>query len=299
MWVKPAARRGRARLFIQQAGFPPAAAVVKPVAADQPRVRHFIYVGAPPPKRHTLDVGPHRDVWFGTVPNQLLRIAVAPRLSIGAIGIKGDGPKEVGREWDIDSSLWRPRKAHADSRSYWDTPGVYARALAIDWARCCSGRLRRAVLPYKEEQDPAAAEADIARIRAVLEKHKQALYAVFTYYAMSSGGNNTTTWTLNVYTAFCDECRIPDPASAYCKLKDLDNLFIVSTGDVPPEAKRDKGKSSDAPAHRAHADALLVPQRARAHGDGKFKAEADVGGVGARAAHQRARAAVAAAARAR
>ena len=118
----------------------------------------------------------------------------------------------VDHPWLIGSSLWKPRKAYADSRAFTDTPGVFKRGasavstwpvvywptlhsriastniyvgliyseyvgasvtwrsaatccrlqpyvlqaatlcaagMAIDWARCCTERFKRSVLPLK------------------------------------------------------------------------------------------------------------------------------------------------------
>ena len=36
--------------------------------------------------------------------------------------------------WEIDGSVWTPRKKWADSKDYYDTPTCLAKVLDADWA---------------------------------------------------------------------------------------------------------------------------------------------------------------------
>ena len=64
---------------VQQDSMPAPPPPYRPSAKDQPTLRHFIYLSAPTPKKHTLDVGEHQDVWFGTVPNEKMSLTVKRR----------------------------------------------------------------------------------------------------------------------------------------------------------------------------------------------------------------------------
>ncbi len=38
---------------------------------------------------------------------------------------------------------------YADSRSFYDPSSVFKRGMQIDWARCCTERFKKTVLPFK------------------------------------------------------------------------------------------------------------------------------------------------------
>ena len=52
---------------IRQSALPPDIFPLRPTSKDQPKLRQFIYLAAPPPEKHTLPVD-HDDVWYGTIP---------------------------------------------------------------------------------------------------------------------------------------------------------------------------------------------------------------------------------------
>ena len=68
---------------------------------------------------------------------------------------------------------------------FWDTPAVHKRGLGIDWARCCTDRFKKAVLPFRPAEDPVRADKELLRLRTVLTKHRTALYSAFTYFAVA------------------------------------------------------------------------------------------------------------------
>ena len=139
------------------------------------------------------------------------------------------------RSWEIDKSIWKPRKAYADARNFWDTPAVYKRGMNIDWARCTTDRFKKAVLPFRPSDDPVGAERELGRIKTVLNRHRVMLYSCFTYYSLfGSGGRGM--WTHPAYTSFCAECKITlkdESAQVAAAYSDLDNVFLVACMDVP------------------------------------------------------------------
>ena len=64
-------------------------------------MRQFIYMAAPTPSKHTLPVGAHADVWFGTVPPSRLQLIVKPTKALRKLSTLG-GPPEAQAN---DSSL--------------------------------------------------------------------------------------------------------------------------------------------------------------------------------------------------
>lgn len=150
---------------VQQGSLPPPPAPYHPDAKEMPLLRNFVYLAAPTPKRHTLDGIEHEDVWYGTVPNKQITLIVkrreklrTPSFYMGGHGSNGRGgkggsqgaaAKVVVEAWLIDKSLWKPRKVYADSRSFYDPSSVFKRGMQIDWARCCTERFKKTVLPFK------------------------------------------------------------------------------------------------------------------------------------------------------
>ena len=242
---------------IQQEALPPPVAPYRPTGRDQPMLRHFIYLGAPPPARHTLDIGEHVDVWFGTVPNEMLTLHVKRKEDIGdllypgMLGQQGKSGSTVKvRSWDIDKSIWKPRKSYADARSFWDTPAVYKRGMNIDWARCCTDRFKKAVLPFRPADDPIRTDRELARLKAVLNTHRVELYSCFAYYAIVGSGPHDKhgMWKNEAFELFCEECQISvtqDGQQVAAANSDLHNIFLVACMDVPKsDPIKDRGSSN-------------------------------------------------------
>lgn len=158
---------------IGQSALPVGTFGVKPTHKDQPRLRHFIYPTAPTPLKHTLSLehvkggSRHHDVWFGTVPYSMMDIRVTEKVAL-EVNIRV-APKVHVASWDIDHSLWRPRKRATDSRSYWDTHSVYERGFQMDWVRAINARVVSVMLPSKARTDrpgrlvPMSEGAELAR----------------------------------------------------------------------------------------------------------------------------------------
>lgn len=213
-------------------------------------LRHFVYLAAPPPKRHTLDGIEYQDVWYGTVPNKQITLIVKRREKMrtpsfymgGHTSSGGDGAtaaKVVVKAWLIDKSLWKPRKMYADSRSFWDHSSVFKRGMQIDWARCCTDRFKKTVLPFKVNEDPVRTERELGRIKTILELHCQLLYQTFSYYSVGTAMyGHTAMWSQAAYSSFYNECQIAlSDASGEKNLAGamsyIDNIFLVATMDVP------------------------------------------------------------------
>ncbi|KAL1530238.1 hypothetical protein AB1Y20_001153 [Prymnesium parvum] len=219
-----------------QQTLPPPLPTIKPTAKDQPRLRHFIYPGAPPPLKHTLKGVRHHDVWMGTIPFSMIdiRVAAKKKMNMDLVEFKADASQVVqsSRSWNIDQSCFRHRKELSDSRSYWDTPTVYKRGFEMDWARINSERFSSVVLPYKLERDGESRRAalDMARLRDAIDAHKEMLYSMFSYYSVSTGqrGDRLSCWSMAKFVRFVDECNLVDPNSESCRLVDLENAFIAS-----------------------------------------------------------------------
>jgi hypothetical protein len=185
-----------------------------------------IFLAAALPERHTLPVDPEAEgsaVWYGTVPRPPVHLIVRERVEISFPALETRKVDEI-EAWHIDRSIWRPRRRTADSRTYWDSPEVYERAFELDWARCSVMRFRRML----GVGDDAEGDSVLESVKRVLKAHVETIYAAFRYYSSLDQSHDGYQVGLNSFTMFVTDCRIADKDSNYCRLKDLDMLFILA-----------------------------------------------------------------------
>lgn len=127
--------------------------------------------------------------------------------------------------------------------------------------------LARECKAAKDGGDDEAAQ--VAAVRATLQRHYQLLVPAFMYYSCSVS-SVPFFMGLNEFTALLDDCQIPDNESQGVKRSDLDTAFIVCTRKVRrgryPAAPSAVPLSS-ATARRAALDAGW-PHRPRRSGQG-------------------------------
>lgn len=71
------------------------------------------------------------------------------------------------------------------------------------------------------------AEQDVARVSAVLGKHRQELFLIFDYYAALNGAFDGQL-SLNYFSQLVDDCGLASNASKNCRKSDLDRIFIAA-----------------------------------------------------------------------
>ena len=85
--------------------------------------------------------------------------------------------------------------------------------MAIDWARCCTERVKKSVLPFKLNEDHVRTDRELGRVRSILELYCPLLYQCFAHYSIgpdagSGSGCHRATWDQAAFTSFCSECKI-------------------------------------------------------------------------------------------
>ena len=117
----------------------------------------------------------------------------------------------------------------------------------MDWARIDCDRFWGAVLPRSHDEDSKRrAVTEMARVRTVVDSHKELLYAVFSYYSVTNGqrGERIAIWTMPKFLRFCDEVGVVDPTSEGSRKEDLENLFIAAVQTLKAQNASQKGRRS-------------------------------------------------------
>lgn len=73
-------------------------------------------------------------------------------------------------------------------------------------------------------------------MKEIIHRHYEHLSKAYAYYSVMGSGAEES-MQLNEYTEFCHDIDIPDNASKYCKLKDIDGIFITAAFKSPEECK--------------------------------------------------------------
>ena len=126
--------------------------------------------------------------------------------------------------WNIANSVFGPRKAESDSKSYFTTKELFNKMYQYEWEKLSNKNkfmnfLHRELKGYDVAQE-------IESIRRYLRDQWQILIGVFMYYSAQSGvGIFRMNW--NSFTCFVEECSISDQESKFCQRKDVDTLFIM------------------------------------------------------------------------
>ena len=69
-----------------------------------------------------------------------------------------------------------------------------------------------------------ADSAIVAKVGEALWRYSDMLYSLFDYYASLS--ERLDAITLSAWSAFVEDCRLASKRSKFCKLADLDRMFI-------------------------------------------------------------------------
>ena len=187
----------------------------------------------PDPDRHTLDVAqPPR--FFGDLEQRLPLIEAEVEL----VHKEETGEERCALEesppWDIDKSVFAPRRRASDGKDYYNNAKVQALQFEMDWKRLISKERftgfveRESIKAAVEDCMPKPKKgAEIESIKECLRVNFHALSRCFIYYSLLGNGD-IFSMQLNEYSDFLDSCNIPDPESESCKRSHCDTLFITA-----------------------------------------------------------------------
>jgi len=150
--------------------------------------------------------------------------------------------------WNIDHSIFGPRRFESDAKDYYDNDKVNARRLNLDWSRVTA---KERFLKLIASAD-AGAKADMNELKQELEEIKEAMLRNynticrgFSYFCLTGQGVGEVCYSmsLNQYSAFLQDAEIPDKKSKACKMSDLDTIFI--TTNFEEEKKGELAEAND------------------------------------------------------
>lgn len=141
---------------------------------------------------------------------------------------KEERPK-TPKEWTLKESVFGPRARECDARDYLDTEKIFQKMFELDWNRLQG---KRTFIKYCPGDKPVG-----QAVKKVVQRYYAKLSKAYAYYSVMGSGAEES-MQLNEYTELCNDIDIPDKASKYCKLKDIDGIFITAAFKDAEESKR-------------------------------------------------------------
>ncbi|KAJ0392781.1 hypothetical protein ATCC90586_002931 [Pythium insidiosum] len=156
-------------------------------------------------------------------------------------------PRSRGRtndraaRWDINRSVFARRRRESMQRSFVDTDGFLAKACAADWRQC---KIDRFVKDPVRRRD----------VELCVTRHFRTIAGVYRRYcghnvltSLGIGGitpsvamqlqNDLIAVPWSGYVEFLSDARIMDESSEFCRLADLENVFVAANLELTQEAK--------------------------------------------------------------
>ena len=139
----------------------------------------------------------------------------------------GKVEKEVRPPWNINASVFAPRRKECESRAYYDSEALIAKMFEKDWEHLTNKRKVCSMMMTEGKKSGKAPPEIMSSVKSVLAKYKIEYIKCFNFYACCQSGNPLLA-SLNEYTEFIIGASIADPESLFCKTSDLDTIFITS-----------------------------------------------------------------------
>ena len=138
--------------------------------------------------------------------------------------------------WQLDSSVWLPRKQRGNSHDYFETEAAIRTMFAADWelaSRARRGFIQKLIIQHDDGGGgDEEGEDEVQDVRSTLERHARMLYTAFEYYSVSDVGATNASGidaqheihdlTLSGFLAFARDCEL---ASAECPTRVLEIIF--------------------------------------------------------------------------
>ena len=153
----------------------------------------------------------------------LERELLAEPLPVDAPKVEALARVKTPKAWLIKESVFGPRGKECDSKNYVDTPEVFGKMFELDWSRL---QAKRTFAKYCPGDTPVG-----QGVKEVIKRYYELLAKAYAYYSVMGSGSDES-MQLNEYTDLCNELSIPDKSSKYCKLKDVDGIFITAAFKV-------------------------------------------------------------------
>ena len=143
--------------------------------------------------------------------------------------------------WRLEESIWAPRKESADSRDFYDTDAVGARAIARDWRAALKVSRLEAFINKVDDGDSDDELEEVDEVRDVFADHHQLVYGLFDYYAAVGASDDIFHIGLNGYHQLVDELHLARKGSKHCEKQHLELIFTQVDSSHRLDEKMAKG----------------------------------------------------------
>lgn len=147
-------------------------------------------------------------------------------------------------KWDINKSVFARRRRESVCRNFVDTDSYISKACAADWRQCKTDRFIKDPLRRKEVETCVMRHyrliANVYRRfcgHGVLTSTAAVSISTCTPKIAHQLQNDIISVPWSGYVDFLNECRILDESSEFCKLADLENVFVAANLELTQEAK--------------------------------------------------------------
>eukprot|EP00962_Isochrysis_galbana_P030622 scaffold9933_cov125-Isochrysis_galbana.AAC.4 len=165
----------------------------------------------------------------------------AAAAAAAAAAANGDGTGDGAEEgpWNLNSSIWGPRRKWCDARDFFDTGSVRRRMFDCDWDRALThSNFYNFILRHDDDReadgDGDGRPDEIDEVRDVLWEHYELLTMVFDYYAARGSSRDPFSISQNEFNLFVTQCRLAVAGSVSCQPAHLDQLFLEANADGGP-----------------------------------------------------------------
>lgn len=142
--------------------------------------------------------------------------------------------------WSLDKSIWKPRKAWAESRDYHETEAFLRSCLELDWEQCLVSHNTRGFLMKQDESAHC-----LSACFDVLWDNAELIYSIYDFYSTLGSTDDIFHINLNAFKALIDDCDIYVPGSKTCNLTAFDQLFILVNAGTDEAGMQKKGRMLD------------------------------------------------------
>ncbi|GMH33362.1 hypothetical protein BSKO_01196 [Bryopsis sp. KO-2023] len=131
--------------------------------------------------------------------------------------------KVAGEPWDIESSIFKPRKSQCDSKAFYDNDDTLQSMFEKDWEYCMQKEKFKRFIGGKSRDNESGVLKDV---KLAMGEFYPTLIRMFDYQSCLSSGSDIFSMHLNEWGQLMVDCGIPDELSTTCKLSHLDTIFI-------------------------------------------------------------------------
>ncbi|DAZ92574.1 TPA: hypothetical protein N0F65_012804 [Lagenidium giganteum] len=145
-------------------------------------------------------------------------------------------------KWDINKSVFARRRRESVARSYTDTDPFMQKACAADWRQCKVDRFIKD--PVRRKDVEITVTKHFRMISSIYRKYcghnlltSIAVVSNCTPAVANQLQNDVISVPWSGYIEFVNDCKILDENSDYCRLADLENVFVAANLELTQEAK--------------------------------------------------------------